>query len=90
MLQVLIKGQDALQKGQDALQKGYDTLQKGQDALKEELTILREETRDGFREVHKRLDKQGQQLAYLDDDAPTREEHDGLVKRVEKLEKVLS
>lgn len=83
MLQVLIKGQDALQKGHNE--------------LKEELSLLREETRNGFREtkkgfkeIHERLDKQGKQLAYLDDDAPTREEHDGLVKRVEKVEKVLS
>lgn len=104
MLQVLIKGQDALQKGLNALQKGYDGLQNGQDGLqsgfdglqrgqnelKGELAILREEMRDGFRETHKRLDTQGKQLAYLDDDAPTREEHDGLVKRVEKVEKVLS
>lgn len=76
ILQVLLKGQDALQKGQNT--------------LKEELAVLREETRDGFRETHERLAKQGKQLAYLDDDAPTREEHDGLVKRVEKIEKVLS
>jgi hypothetical protein len=90
MLQVLIKGQDALQEGHGALQKGYDALLKGQNELKGELAILREETRDGFRENHERLDKQGQQLAFLDDDAPTREEHDSLVKRVEKIEKVIS
>lgn len=83
MLQVLIKGQDSLQ-------RGYDALLKGQNELKEELAILKEETKDGFRETHERLDKQGKQLAYLDDDAPTREEYDGLVKRVEKVEKVLS
>ena len=76
MLQVLIKGQDSLKKGQNA--------------LTEELAILREETKNGFRETHERLDKQGTQLAYLDDDAPTREEYDGLVKKVEKIEKVLS
>lgn len=63
---------------------------KGQDALKEELAVLREETRKGFRETHERLDKQGRQLAYLDDDAPTQEAHEGLIKRVEKIEKVLS
>ncbi len=63
---------------------------KGQHELTEELAVLREETKDGFRETHERLDKQGTQLAYIDDDAPTREEHDGIVKRVEKIEKVLS
>jgi hypothetical protein len=62
----------------------------GQNELKEELAVLREETKDGFRETHERLDKQGRQLAYLDDDAPTREEHDGLVERVEKVQKVIS
>ena len=70
---------------------------KGQNALKEELAVLRVETSDNFREVkerfkeiNERLDKQGMQLAYLDDDAPTRKEHDALVKRVEKIEKVTS
>lgn len=36
--------------------------------------------------VEKRLDKIGLQLAYLDDDAPTREEFNGLEKRIHKLE----
>ncbi|MBI5122791.1 hypothetical protein HZA75_02930 [Candidatus Roizmanbacteria bacterium] len=104
MLQILIKGQDvlvekydslskvqnALIKGQDALVEKYDSLSKGQDSLKGELAILREEMRDGFKGTHERLDKQGKQLAYLEEDAPTREEHDQLTKRVEKIEKVLS
>lgn len=33
-----------------------------------------------------RLNKIGRQLAYLEDDTPTREEHDKLEKRVDKLE----
>ena len=90
MLQILIEGQDALIKRQDEFVKVQGALIKGQDALKEELAILREETRDGFKQTHDRLDKQGKQLAYLEDDAPTREEYDGLTKRVEKIEKVLS
>lgn len=36
-----------------------------------------------------RLNKIGSQLAYLEDDAPTREEHDKLEKRVAKLEQSL-
>ena len=75
ILQNLIKGQDAL------------TL--GQHAFKEELAILREEMREGFKGINIRLDKQGKQLAYLEDDAPTRAEHDELTKRVEKIEKVV-
>jgi hypothetical protein len=33
-----------------------------------------------------RIDKLGKQLAYLEDDAPTRDEHDELVGRVDNLE----
>lgn len=72
------------------LVNSHDALIKGQDALKEELATLREEMRAGFKNVNERLDKQGKQLAFLEEDAPTREEHDGLTKRVEKIEKVLS
>ncbi len=46
--------------------------------------------KNGFKEVHERLDTQGKHLAYLDDDAPTRKEFDGVVKRVEKIEKAFS
>lgn len=35
----------------------------------------------------KRIDKIGKQLAYLEDDAPTREEFDKLEKRVDKIER---
>ncbi len=37
--------------------------------------------------VDNRLNKMGKQLAYLEDDAPTREEHTKLEKRVSKLER---
>jgi len=33
---------------------------------------------DGFKKVNKRLDMQGAQLSYLEDDVPTREEFDQL------------
>lgn len=69
----------------------------GQHALKSELLgeiskldvkleSFRQEVNNKFDEVNKRLDKQGAQLAYLEDDAPTREEHANLEKRVEKIE----
>lgn len=104
LLQALVKGQDSLKQSQDALSErqdamkqvldglsaGQDSLKIGQDSLKEEIAVLRQEVRKGFRETNERLDKQGKQLAYLDDDAPTREEHEGLVERVEKLEKSLT
>lgn len=34
-----------------------------------------------------RIDKVGKQLAYLEDDTPTREEFDKLVKRVDRVER---
>lgn len=37
----------------------------------------------------KRIDKLGEQLAYLEDDAPTKGEFEKLEKRVGKLEKVI-
>ena len=69
----------------------------GQSALKEELlgqiNKLREETKGEFKKVRdeirsnrERIDRLGSQLAYLEDDAPTREEFDSLEKRVEKVE----
>mgnify|MGYP001606619179 CR=1 FL=1 len=39
-----------------------------------------------FDKVDGRLDTLGKQVAYLEDDAPTREEHTALEKRVETLE----
>ena len=57
------------------------------------IASLRKEMLEGFKriddnleKVHERLDKQGEQLAYLEDDAPTREEFDQLENRVKKLE----
>ena len=38
----------------------------------------------------KRLDRIGRQLAYLEDDAPTKEEFDGLEQRVTKVEEALA
>ena len=40
--------------------------------------------------MNKRIDKLGKSLAYLEDDTPTRDEFDGLEKRVEKVERNLA
>ena len=40
----------------------------------------------GFKKVNGRIDKIGSQLAYLEDDSPTRKEHDKLEKRVTVIE----
>ncbi|OGM21637.1 hypothetical protein A2955_02315 [Candidatus Woesebacteria bacterium RIFCSPLOWO2_01_FULL_37_19] len=81
ILRAVINGQSALKQGLLAEIK----------KLRVEFTSkhdsLQKEMRDGFRKVNDRLDKQGKSLAYLEDDAPTREEHDKMDKRVDKLEK---
>lgn len=53
--------------------KRFDATDKKIDGVEERLT--------------KRIDVLGKQLAYLEDDTPTREEFNGLEKRVVKLEK---
>ncbi len=46
---------------------------------------------DGVEErLTARINKIGSQLAFLEDDTPTREEHDNLEKRVGKIEKTIS
>ncbi|OGM25450.1 hypothetical protein A2715_05375 [Candidatus Woesebacteria bacterium RIFCSPHIGHO2_01_FULL_39_32] len=50
---------------------------------------IRKEMREGFKKVNSRLDKIGKSVAYLEDDAPTHEEHNKLEKRVIKVEKKL-
>ena len=55
--------------------------------FRKEMNALSQEVKNGFEEVNERLDKQGKQLAYLEEDAPTREEFGGLESRVDKLEK---
>lgn len=51
---------------------------------------MRKKMEAGFKSVNERLDKQGAQLAYLEDDAPTREEHDEIEGRVRKLERKMT
>ena len=80
MLRVIINGQslmkseliDEIQKVDKKLSGRMDSLDKKVDGVEERLT--------------KRIDKLGKSLAYLEDDTPTREEYDGLDKRVGKLE----
>ena len=81
MLRAVINGQSALkQELLDRIQKSDERHDKGLGKLEKRVAL-------GFKEVNERLDKQGKQLAYLEDDAPTIEEHDALVKRVTRLEK---
>lgn len=68
----------------------------GQKALEERLMGEIGKVRSDVKRVEvkvdkngKRIDKLGLQLAYLEDDAPTREEFDDLDKRVKKIENKL-
>ena len=81
----------------DQVMKMLRAVINGQSSMKQELlgeigkvrkdvADHRKETELCFKQVNKRIDKLGSDLAYLEDDAPTREEHDQLDKRVTKLE----
>lgn len=61
----------------------------GQKALADKIDKVDKKVDVGFKNVNERLDKQGSQLAYLEDDAPTSDEFKKLKKRVVKLESVV-
>ncbi|MBI3443225.1 hypothetical protein HY008_00990 [Candidatus Woesebacteria bacterium] len=76
MIRAVINGQSALK--QELLEK-IDGVDKKVDKLDNKI--------DGVeKRLTGRIYKLGKQLAYLEDDVPTREEHDNLEKRVGKLE----
>ena len=80
MLQIIINGQSAfrqevlnrINKLDTKFEGKIDSLDKKIDRVEDNLT--------------KRIDALGKQLAYLEDDAPTRDEFNTLEKRVDKLE----
>lgn len=76
MLQAIINGQSAIKQelsGKiDKVDLRVERLEKKIDQAEKNLTT--------------RIDKLGKQLAYLEDDAPTREEFDNLEERVDKIE----
>lgn len=76
MLRAVINGQSVLKQ---ELLREIKKVDKKVDRLELKVKI-------GFKKVNERLDKLGMQLAYLEDDAPTRDEFDGLEKRVSKVE----
>jgi uncharacterized protein YoxC len=80
MLRTIINGQSAMKS------ELLSEIRKGDEELGSEIKGLRKETKEGLKKVNRRLDLIGKQVAYLDDDAPTGEEHDELEKRVKKLE----
>lgn len=76
MFQIIINGQSAFR--QEILKK-FDDVYKRFDQTDEKIDQAR-------KELHERIDKIGLQLAYLEDDAPTREEFDHLKGRVDKTQ----
>jgi predicted nuclease with TOPRIM domain len=86
MLKALIKGQADLSNKIDNIKL---KLSVNIDNVYREVQDLRTETKDGFKKVNDRIDTLGKSLAYLEDDAPTRDEFDILETRVEKIEHIL-
>lgn len=82
MLQAIINGQSTLK--QELLNK-IDKVDKKVDKLSEKVGGLDGKIDGVEKRLTERLDKIGKQLAYLEDDTPTREEYDKLEKRVDSL-----
>lgn len=82
MLRAIINGQSAIK---EEMLKEIKDVRKEINDVRKDLNILKEKTISGFEKVNDRMDKIGKQLAYLEDDAPTREEFDEITTKVEKL-----
>ena len=87
MLRAVINGQSAMK---SELITKIDSVEKklggGIDGLDGKLDRLEKKVDGGFKKVNERIDKLGKSLAYLEDDAPTRDEFDVLTGRVDKIE----
>ena len=84
MLRAVINGQSAMK--QDLLKE----IGKVETKIEKRIHGLESETRSGFKKVNGRLGKLGSQIAYLEDDAPTRKEHERLENRMKKVEQKLA
>lgn len=80
MLQAIIHGQNSLK--QELLNK----IDKVDEKLSNKIDGMDKRLTEVEKRLTKRLDKIGKQVAYLEDDAPTREEFDNLEKRVGRIE----
>lgn len=84
MLQVIINGQSTLK--QELLSK-IDKVEKKLEGRIDGLDVKLDKVEKNLTE---RIDKLGKQLAYLEDDTPTREEFNNLEKRVDNIEQKAS
>lgn len=80
MFQVIINGQSAFR--QEVLGK----IDKLDERLSGKIDALDQKVDRVEKHLTERIDKLGKQLAYLEDDAPTREEFADLAGRVDKIE----
>lgn len=87
MLQAILNGQNALK--QELMSK-IDKLDRKLTGRIDNLEVKIDGVEKNLKKVEKnltaRMDKIGMQLAYAEDDTPTREEFDSLAIRVDKLE----
>lgn len=83
MLQAIINGQSTLK--QELLSK-IDKVDQKVDKLGEKVGGLDRKIDGVEKRLTERLNKIGRQLAYLEDDAPTRDEFNNLEKRVDNIE----
>ena len=87
MLQAIIHGQNSLKQELVIKIDKLDSKLGGRiDGLDGRIDGLEGRIDQVEKNLTERLDKIGRQLAYLEDDAPTREEFDSLGKRVDKIE----
>jgi len=82
MLQAIINGQSSLK---EELLKKVDSVDQKVDKLAGTVEGLAGKIDQVGNNLTGRIDKLGRQLAYLDDDTPTREEYSNLEKRVDKM-----
>lgn len=80
LLQAILKGQEALK------QELLGRINQVENKLTNRINGLVERMDDMEKRLTERIDRIGKRVAYLEDDTPTREEFDGLEKRVHKLE----
>ncbi len=79
MLKAIITGQSAMK------EELLSEIKKVDKKLDKRIDNLEAKVDGGFEKVNERIDKLGAQLAYLEDDAPTREEFDELSEEVSQI-----
>lgn len=87
MLQAIINGQSAMK---EELLSKISSVDSKVGSLDEKVNKLDKKVDNVEKNLTKRIDKLGLQIARLEDDAPTRDEFDGLEERVVQVEQKLA